>query len=262
MEISVQEYLDRAVEFGRKAGELTLKYFQKDIDIDFKPDRTPVTRADREAEQLIRDLIAGYYPDHGILGEEFGKRNPESKFQWILDPIDGTLSYIHGVPLYTTLVALVYDSKPVVGAIFAPVTNEMCAAGVGEGAWYNNTRCRVRTTERLSDATVLTTDYRDIDDYGFGDKFRTLMQETYLTRSWGDAYGHMLVASGRADVMFDPVLNIWDAAALMPVVSEAGGSFTDTAGRAVIDGGSAISCTSSLFEQIKPFLLSSPKDTN
>jgi len=262
MEISVQEYLDKAVEFARKAGELTLKYFQKDIDIDFKSDRTPVTRADREAEQVIRDLITRYYPDHGILGEEFEERNPDSKFQWILDPIDGTLSYIHGVPLYTTLVALVYDSRPVVGAIFAPVTNEMCAAGVGEGAWYNNTRCRVRTTERLSDATVLTTDYRNIDDYGFGDKFRALMQEAYLTRSWGDAYGHMLVASGKADVMFDPVLNIWDAAALMPVVTEAGGSFTDITGQAIIDGGSAISCASTLFEQIKPFLLRPPKDTN
>ncbi|HKI46374.1 MAG TPA: inositol monophosphatase family protein [Balneolales bacterium] len=262
MEISIQEYIDRAVEFAHKGGEVTLKYFHRDIDIDFKSDRTPVTRADREAEQVIRDLVVKYYPDHGILGEEFGRHNSDSRFQWIIDPIDGTLSYIHGVPLYTTLVALVYDSEPVVGAIFAPATDELCVAGMGHGAWFNSVKCRVSDTQRLEDATLLTTDYRDINQHGFGENFDELMQKVYLTRSWGDAYGHMLVAAGRADIMFDPILNIWDAAALMPVVTEAGGSFTDVRGRAIIDGGSAISCTPKLVEQLKPFLFRDQNKTN
>lgn len=262
MEISIQEYLDRAVEFAREGGEITLKYFHRDIDIAYKSDRTPVTRADREAEQTIRDLITKYYPGHGILGEEFGRLNPDSRFQWIIDPIDGTLSYIHAVPLYTTLVALVYDGRPVVGVIFAPATDELCAAGLEKGAWFNNSRCQVSDTERLEDATLLTTDYRDINQHGFGNNFNKLMQNVYLTRSWGDAYGHMLVAAGRADIMFDPILNIWDAAALMPIVTEAGGLFTDVQGRAIIDGGSAISCTPKLFEQVKPFLFRDQNEPN
>lgn len=262
MNISIQEYLDRAIEFARKGGEVTLKYFHRDIDIDYKLDKTPVTKADREAEQAIRDLIIKYYPDHGILGEEFGTVNPGSRFQWIIDPIDGTLSYIHGIALYTTLVALVVDSKPVVGAIYAPATNELCAAGTGLGTWFNETRCHVSATKSLKDATLLTTDFRDIHQYGFGDDFKELMEQVYLTRNWGDAYGHMLVASGRADVMFDPILNIWDAAALLPVVTEAGGSFTDVQGKATIDGGSAISCTPQLLDQLKPFLFRLPNETN
>ncbi len=262
MKISVQEYLNRATDFATKGGAVTTRYFRRNISVDYKSDHTPVTRADREAEQVMRDLIIQHYPEHGIVGEELGRRNPESRFQWVIDPIDGTLSYIHGIPLYTTLLALVYEGEPLVGVIYAPATGELCVAGAGQGTWLNGSKCAARSIKNLSEATVLTTDYRDVIRQGFQENFDVLMKKAYITRSWGDAYGHMMVACGRADLMFDPVLNIWDAAALMPVVTEAGGSFTDIYGRRIINGGSAISCSGSLFKEIEPLLIRPLNETS
>lgn len=248
---SIQELLDAAIEIATIGGKHTLKYFKKEFEVISKADNSPVTIADRETEQIIRQEILKRYPKHGIIGEEFGRTNEDSRIQWVLDPIDGTKSFIHGVPFYTTLIGIMIDNKPVVGVINAPALDELCAAGIGLGATLNGKPCHVRETEKLKEATLLVTEIRRFRDCGMEDQFQHLMSATKLHRTWGDAYGHMMVAIGRADVMFDPILNIWDAAALLPVVKESGGVFSDVDGQETIHSGNGFSTNKKLYPQVK-----------
>ncbi|MCC5941098.1 MAG: histidinol-phosphatase [Balneolaceae bacterium] len=250
MDIDLQQLLAAAIEFGKAGGDSTLNYFNKSFDLEFKKDQSPVTNADRESERIIRDLINEHFPEHGIIGEEFGKENEESDVVWVLDPIDGTQSFIHGVPLYTTLIGILINNEPKVGLIYAPATGEMVSAAEGLGCTLNGEMCRVRTCDKLSDATFLSTEVNTFDDYGFSTPFSRLLEKSRIHRTWGDAYGHMLVATGRADIMIDPILNLWDAAALMPVITEAGGSFTDLQGTPTIETGNGLSCNTILKNEI------------
>lgn len=236
-----RELLDSAVKFARLGGNHTLTYFRKGLDVIRKADDSPVTIADREAEQIIRAEIQRIYPDHGIIGEEFGVTNPDARIKWILDPIDGTISFIHGIPLYTTLIGVLIDDEPVAGVIFAPAMDEMCEGSAKLGTKLNGKAVKVRTCTDLSDATLLTTDRKNIREHDFENGINELMKVVKVDRTWGDAYGHMMVATGRADVMFDPILNIWDAAALMPVLQGARGHFIDIYGKANIHTGNGIS---------------------
>lgn len=247
----IEELLKAATEIAKIGGHHTLKYFKKDVEVISKSDDSPVTIADRETEQLIRKEIKKRYPEHGIIGEEFGKENEESDIQWVLDPIDGTKSFIHGVPFYTTLIGILIDNEPKVGIIYAPALEELCAAGIGHGATLNGEPCRVRDTDKLEDATFLVTEIDRFRLMGQQELFQELLRETKLHRTWGDAYGHMMVATGRADLMYDPELNIWDAAALLPVVQESGGIFSDNKGRQTIHSGNGYSTSKSLFPQVK-----------
>jgi myo-inositol-1(or 4)-monophosphatase len=239
-----------AIDIARLGGENTLRYYQKNIEIKHKQDYSPVTIADRETEQIMREAIKKRFSDHGILGEEHGTYQPESPVQWILDPIDGTKSFIHGVPFYTTLVAVLYRDKPVSGVIFAPALDELCEAAKGEGARLNGKSCAVRSCQSLQDATFLTTDVTSQSEYNFGEPFNQLLQKTALHRTWGDAYGHMMVATGRADIMFDAIQNIWDAAPLLPILQEAGGVFCDVNGEETIQTGNGISCSRELIDEV------------
>jgi len=249
-----QELLQAATEIAKIGGHHTLKYFQKDIDIISKADDSPVTIADKETEEVMRAEIQKRYPDHGIIGEEFGKTNPDSNIQWILDPIDGTKSFIHGVPFYTTLIGILVDNEPQVGIIYAPALEELCAAAVGHGVTLNGEPCHVRETGKLEDATLLVTEIDRFREMGQHDLFLELLSKTKIHRTWGDAYGHMMVAIGRADVMYDPVLNIWDAAALLPVVKEAGGIFSDVHGKQTIHSGNGYSTNKTLFPQVQEII--------
>ncbi|MDR9416121.1 MAG: inositol monophosphatase family protein [Gracilimonas sp.] len=250
----IQELLQAATDIARLGGQHTLKYFQKDFDIISKADDSPVTVADKETEQIIRKEILKRYPDHGIIGEEFGKTNSDSNIQWILDPIDGTKSFIHGVPFYTTLIGILIDNEPQVGIIYAPALDEICAAAIGHGATFNGEPCHVRDTEKLGDSTFLVTEIDRFREMGQHDLFLELLSETKIHRTWGDAYGHMMVATGRADLMYDPELNIWDAAALLPVVKEAGGIFSDTNGQQTIHTGNGYSTNKILFPQVQKII--------
>jgi histidinol-phosphatase len=241
-----------AIKFAKLGGDSTLSYFNESFSLEYKEDESPVTNADREAERIIRDAIRKSFPDHGIIGEEFGTENEDASVVWILDPIDGTKSFIHGVPLYTTLIGVLIHQIPTVGVIYAPALNEMVAAAKGEGCTLNGKPCRVRECKELSKATFLSTNVNSFEEYGFEESFEELLKLSRIHRTWGDAYGHMLVATGRADIMIDPVLNIWDAAALLPVITEAGGSYTDIFGRSSIETGNAISTNHSL----RPHILS------
>jgi myo-inositol-1(or 4)-monophosphatase len=211
----------------REAGAFTLDFFRKGVEVISKADASPVTEADLGAETRMRARIRAAFPDIGILGEEFGAEGSRETY-WIIDPIDGTKSFIHGVPLYTTLLALIVDGEPYCGAIYAPATQELCMAVTGKGCFYNGERARVRSCTALKNATLLTTDYPHIYKRGFGSGWETLAGQVKIQRTWGDAYGHMLVAAGRADIMFDPELNLWDAAPLKVIVEEAGGAYFDT----------------------------------
>lgn len=250
MDINLQDLHRAAIKISRLGGEHTLKYYQQDFKVDRKEDATPVTVADRETELLMREEITSRFPDHGIIGEEHDSYNDDSPVQWILDPIDGTQSFIHGVPFYTTLIGIRYKGKPVSGVIFAPVLNELCEAAKGEGARFNGKKCTVRCCRSLSEASLMTTDVTTAQTVGLENPLDRLIEKTRFHRTWGDAYGHMLVATGRADIMFDPILNIWDAAPLLPIFQEAGGIFCDVHGRETIETGNGISCSRELIREV------------
>lgn len=245
-----EDLLRFAVNLARKAGAITLDYYGKITDVDWKEDLSPVTKADKEAEKWMRGRIRETFPDHGIIGEEFGTENPGSPVQWILDPIDGTRSFIHRIPLYTTLIGITVENRPEIGVIYAPVTDELCEAATGLGAKYNGRECRAGSAKDLSSATLLSTDITTIRQEGLFEPFSELLDRVRLHRTWGDAYGHMMVAAGRADIMFDPVLNIWDAAALMPVLQESGGLFLDFRGEASINSGHGFSSSRHLAGEV------------
>jgi histidinol phosphatase-like enzyme (inositol monophosphatase family) len=238
---SLDELLDLAISAAHAAGEVTLRYFQKNLAVETKADLSPVTIADRESERTLRQRIERCFPDHGILGEEFGAVRDDAAHRWMLDPLDGTLSFIRGVPLYGVMVGLEDAGEPKLGVVHFPALGETVWARRGGGAWWNGRRAKVSEVARLADATLVTTDLGSFAAAGFDAAYRQLRVGVKLERTWGDCYGHMLVATGRAEVMVDPILEEWDACALLPILEEAGGRFTDWHGSRTIYGGSAIS---------------------
>lgn len=250
MDFTPESLRKAAIEIAALGGDSTLKFFNKSFDLEFKDDLSPVTNADRNAEILMREAIKSRFPDHGIIGEEFGSEREDAEYVWVLDPIDGTQSFIHGVPFYTTLIGILVKGEPQAGVIYAPALQEMVSAATGTGCFLNRKQVQVRKCDKLKDATFLTTDMKHVYKHGFIKPFEKLLEKTRIHRTWGDAYGHMMVATGRADIMFDPILNLWDAAALLPVVKEAGGSYFDVNGNETIRSGSAISANPALKELI------------
>jgi len=239
-----------ATELAYLAGRATLRYVQTDVGVELKEDQSPVTIADRSAERLMRELIEQTYPHHSILGEEEGETRPGASFRWILDPIDGTKSFVAGVPMYTVLVGLERDGIPVVGAVAIPPSNELISAAAGQGCLWNGRRARASTTRELSQAVISTTDVQHMYENNKGPAFDRLRNRARMVRGWGDAYGHMLVATGRIDVMLDALMSPWDCAALVPILQESGATFTDWNGVTTIYGGNAVSTNGILYEQV------------
>jgi histidinol phosphatase-like enzyme (inositol monophosphatase family) len=234
-----------------QAGKITLRHFQSDLAVDRKADESPVTIADREAEAFMRAAIAARYPGHAVLGEEEGLSGDSgASHQWILDPIDGTKTFIRGVPLYGVMVGLVRDGAPVLGVVNMPALGEIVYAASGAGCWLNGRPCRASAVSTLRDSLVVATAAHGYDQYGKAEAFRRILGAAGLFRTWGDCYGHLLVAMGRAEVALDPIMNIWDAAALLPILQEAGGSFSDWQGRPTIDGGEAISTNGAVLDEL------------
>jgi histidinol-phosphatase len=246
---STQTFLDFALDAAWRAGQLTLAYFNTGTAAEWKADASPVTIADRSAEQLLRRAIEDRFPDHAIVGEEFGRTDRDSSHRWFIDPIDGTQSFIRGVPLYGVMVGLEIAGDMVAGVVVFPALAETVSAGVGLGCRWNGRPARVTQTSRLEDALVCFTDSTPLERRR-AVAWDRLKQRTKLQRGWSDCYGHALVATGRADIMLDPIMNPWDCAALLPIVREAGGTFTDWNGRVTIDGGHAISTNRALFEHV------------
>ena len=229
-----------------EAGNHTLKYFQTDgFDVERKGDDSPVTVADRQAEQLLRERIAEAFPDDTIVGEEFDTKEGSSPWRWILDPIDGTKSFISGVPLYGTMIGIDREEQATIGVVHFPGLDCGMYAAKGEGAWHfrgdaDPLPARVSSVESLADGLFVTSQVDTFAARASHAAFEHLQQKAYITRTWGDCYGYYLVATGRAVAMVDPLMSIWDAAALQPIMEEAGGKFTDWQGVARIDGGEGI----------------------
>jgi myo-inositol-1(or 4)-monophosphatase len=233
-------------EFSRSladaSGDVIKNYFRTKVSIDAKSDNSPVTIADKKAEEIMREMIMKTFPEHGIIGEEFGMYNYEAEYQWILDPIDGTKSFISGAVTFGTLIALTKNGQPILGVINQPILNEYLI-GDNKSAFINGIKTKVRDVSLLSDATLLTTDHLNIAMYQDREKFNGLLRRVKLYRNWGDCYGYYLLATGFADIMIDPIMNIWDTMALIPIVNGAGGIITDYKGNPAETGDSIIAAS-------------------
>ena len=235
-------YLEFAERTAREAGALTLEYFLTDLaPAEFKGDDTPVTIADRKAEILIRKRIEEEFPDHQIVGEEFGESASTSTHRWIIDPIDGTNSFVHGVPLYAVLLALEIDGKVEVGCAYFPALDEIIVAATGLGAHWNGKPCRVSEEGAIDRAVCAHIDTAYFAQNGKGAPWQRLQEAVYYNAGWCDAYGYLLVATGRAEIMLDPVMAVWDCGPFPPIFREAGGYFGDWSGNeGNINGGEAL----------------------
>jgi histidinol phosphatase-like enzyme (inositol monophosphatase family) len=251
---TLRELLDVAMEAAYHAGKRTLAYFNAGVTVDRKADSTPVTIADREAERLLRERIAAHFPDHAILGEEEGATEGNPEYRWVVDPIDGTKAFVAGVPLYGTLVGVEVKGRPSVGVIYLPALDDMIAAADGLGCTWNGRPCRVSPVERLSDSLVVTSSIIRCQERS--DAFDRLTAATRQQRTWGDAFGYALVATGRAEVMLDPALSPWDVGPMIPILREAGGRFTDWRGEETIHGRDGFAASAVLHPRVLDILRS------
>jgi histidinol phosphatase-like enzyme (inositol monophosphatase family) len=254
---TAEHILDAALAFALdaafSAGRLTLGMFQRGIAVERKGDDSPVTAADRGAEEYLRTTISARYPSDGIIGEEYGTQPGGSGLTWIIDPIDGTKSFTRGVPIYGCLLALVDEAmQPLVGVAHFPGLNETVYARKGGGAFWNGRTARVSSVDRLSDAVALCSDFNT-----WGERkaaWERVVSATYFQRTWGDSYGYALVATGRAEMMIDPWMAIWDCGPFALILPEAGGTFTDWKGVTRIDGAEAFATNGALYEQVYALL--------
>lgn len=254
----LRDVLDFAVEVAWRAGRATLAHYQTGIAAEAKPDDSPVTEADRSAERIARRLISARHPADAILGEEGGETHAGADRRWIIDPIDGTRTFVRGVPFYGVLIALEYDADAVLGVMHFPALNETVYAGRGLGCWWNGRRALVSDETRLSRALITTTDIENIEDEHRAGGWNALRGAAGLTRTWGDCYGYALVATGRAEAMLDPVLSLWDAAALAPIIEEAGGVFTDWDGAPGYRAKSGVATNAALATEVRRILRGDP----
>ena len=250
-----QVLLEAAREVARVMGEAARRHWRAALDVETKADGSPVTRADREAEQAARAWLAARFPGDGVVGEEFGESRPEAARRWYLDPVDGTRTFVRGVPLWGSMVGVVEHDVVVAGAIHYPALGEEIAAARGAGCWWNGARCRVSVEADLARATVLATEERFTCDARKKAAWDALAARAALARSWGDCYGYLLVATGRAEVMMDPKLAVWDAAAVQVVIDEAGGSFTDWTGARSPEGLGGIATNAALAAEVRAALI-------
>jgi len=244
--------LDDLLRIARRAaaiaGEVIMPLYQSGLTVELKADRTPVTLAERRAEEAVRTFLEAECPSHGIIGEEFGEKAGDGRHRWILDPLDGTKSFIHQVPLFGTLVALERDGEPVVGVIACHAVGETAYAAKGGGAFINDHRVRVSSVTSLADATLSMTSYFRVEAMHPAGYHR-LVEACGLSRAWGDCYGYLALAAGRIEVMLDPEMSLWDVAALWPVVTEAGGRLTTWEGDDRV-GDSVIATNGLLHERV------------
>ena len=238
--------LEAVAELARIAGDTALRYFRAGVTVESKRDGSPVTVADREAEQVARVWLRSRFPNDGILGEELGEERPGAQRRWVLDPIDGTKTFVRGVPLWGSLVAVHERETILAGAIYCPAVGELVAAAPGAGCWWNGSRCAVSGVSDLAAATILTTDERFVGHPQRATSWRQLAARVAVSQTWGDCYGYLLVATGRAELMTDPVLSPWDAAVLLPVITEAGGVYTDWRGRVTVFERAGVVATNAL----------------
>lgn len=254
MSESMTNLMTAVGELAALTGRVALDYYRGSIDTEIKADGTPVTIADRAAERAAREWIASRFPDDGITGEEFGGGTTGGRRRWLIDPIDGTKSFIRGVPLWGSVIAVCDGDEVLAGAVNCPAVGEMMIAARGEGCWLNGSRAQVSSISSLAQATVLTSDAKFARQPDRGDAWRRLAASAGVARTWGDCYGYLMVASGRAEVMVDVIVADWDIAAVQRCIVEAGGMFTDWDGRPTAFGRSGIATNAALAEEVRRIL--------
>ena len=243
------EFQKFAKHLSNISGEVIKKYFRSKIQVDQKNDKSPVTIADKKAEELMREAILKTYPDHGIIGEEFDDHEGSSEFKWVLDPIDGTKSFICGTVNFGTLIALLKNDEPILGVFNQPILNEFLL-GDNKTSFLNEKIVKVRNCDKLSDAILLTTDHLNVEKYQNAKKFDSLIHKVKFYRGWGDCYGYYLLSTGFADIMIDPIMSFWDIAAIVPIVRGAGGIITDYHGKDPLKGNSIIAAAPRIHSQV------------
>jgi histidinol-phosphatase len=249
-------YMNAVAEVATLAGNVARRYYGKGPEARLKTDGSPVSAADYDAERSAREWIEKRFPADGIIGEELPPTRESAKRRWIIDPIDGTFTFLQDVPLWGTLVAVVEGESVIAGAAYFPALQETIVAAPGKGAWWNGSRTAVSEVSELKAARLVTTDARFNRDPARRHRWLQLQNGAKAMRTWGDCYGYLLVATGRADVMVDDVVSAWDLAALLPVITEAGGAFTDWKGRTTAFGGDAIATNALLADAVRDILVS------
>ena len=227
----VSELVELAELAAKASAEVILPYFRSTLDVQRKADGSPVTIADKKAEESIVELLRTRRPNDGWLGEEFGSEDGSSGYKWIIDPIDGTIAFVHGVPLFGTLLAVEKDGQILLGLINMPAVQERVIGIKGHGTFHNGQRCRVSQTADLSQATILTSNFNNLLTHDRQQGFNELLRQTREGRTWGDCYGYMMVATGRAEIIVDPIVAAWDIAPMVPIITEAGGRITNLDGQ-------------------------------
>ncbi len=256
--------LEFALKVTKQAATLILSHYQSQtLGVASKADDSPVTVADRSAETLIREALAEQFPEDGILGEEFDDVASSNGYRWILDPIDGTKPFIYGVPLFGTLVGIEFEGRMVAGVCRFPALNEVMYAAEHEGAWWQigdaaAVKAHASTVTELSQARLMFTGPTSDIRCGRAEVLPKFLQQVRIARGWGDCYGHMLVATGRADIALDPQMSPWDIAALIPIVREAGGSCTDWKGSECVTTGDGVSIAPGLKTAVLKLLENAP----
>ncbi len=243
----MREFLNELLDLS--ADVIETYYHRRDFSIEQKSNNTPVTIADKEAERVMRKLINTKFPSHGIVGEEFGAENEHAEYVWVLDPIDGTIAFIHGVPLFVTLIALMKNGQPILGAINQPIARLRCE-GDNETAWLNGEVVRMREPGKIDGATMLATDIGKIGHFHNKKGFDELFAKASLFRTWGDGFGYILIASGKADIMLDARMAPWDILPVIPVVRGAGAKITTFTGGDPVKGDSGVTAHPSVQEEV------------
>jgi myo-inositol-1(or 4)-monophosphatase len=231
MEPSKKDILNLVLSAGNIAQSEILKHWKTSLNVEWKADATPVTIADKKAEELVRNFAQKETSDFGFIGEEFGIENPNAEYQWVLDPIDGTKSFIYGVPLFGTVIAILKKGTPIAGLIQLPALNSKIWATAGNGAFADSgAAIKVSATDKLKESLVLSGTLNTMENKGYGEWFAGIRRNAKLYRGWGDCYGYYLVATGKAEIMADPVVSLWDIAPYPLIFSEAGGEFSTLKG--------------------------------
>ena len=234
---------------SNESSEIIKKYFRTSVSVESKLDSSPVTIADKLAEEKMREIIAKEFPSHGIIGEEFGRNNPDAEYVWVLDPIDGTKSFISGALSFGTLIALLKNGKPIIGVINHPILNELLI-GDNQNCLLNGNKVEMRNCSLIHQATLLTTDHLNIGKFQNQNKFNDLTNKVKLYRNWGDCYGYYLLATGFADIMIDPIMSVWDSMALIPIINGAGGMITDYQGNDPTIGNSIVASSKGIHSEV------------
>lgn len=251
----LRDDLEFALSLADDSRAIIRSHFGSAMKVEWKGDNTPVTRADRAVEEALRARMAATTPGYGVIGEEFGREPGSTGREWVVDPIDGTKAFIHGVPLFGTLIALLEEGRPVLGIIDLPALGERLWATTGGGCFRNGTPCRVSGVGKVEEALLLDGSATTMERLGHGEAWAALRRRARLHRGWGDCYGHFLVATGSAEVMADPVVEIWDIAPMAVILPEAGGRFTSFGGADSILERSGLSTNGLLHDEIRAALI-------